>query len=109
MARKFELKAAMSGKYSFNLKAANNLVVFTSQTYSSRRSALNGIVSVRKNAGKQSNYDVRKAKNGKPYFVLLAANIQVIGRSQMYSRNSSMRKGMASVKTNAFKAKIVEV
>ena len=109
MAGKFELKAAKSGKFRFNLKAANNLVIFTSEAYNTKRAALNGIESVRKNAVKESNYDVRKAKNGKPYFVLLAVNKKVIGRSQMYSRNSSMRKGIASVKTNAPKAKVVEV
>ena len=109
MAGKFELKAAKSGKFRFDLKAGNNLVIFTSEAYNTKRSALSGIESVRKNAVKDSSYDVRKAKNGKPYFVLLAVNKNVIGRSQMYASNSSMRKGMASVKTNAPKAKVVEV
>ncbi len=50
MAGKFELKKGSSGKYHFNLLASNGQVIATSETYESKRSALNGIESVKNNA-----------------------------------------------------------
>ena len=50
MAGKFELWVDKAGEYRFNLKAANGQVVATSQGYSSKASALNGIESVKTNA-----------------------------------------------------------
>jgi uncharacterized protein YegP (UPF0339 family) len=50
MAGKFELWIDKGGQYRFNLKASNGQVIATSEGYSSKASALNGIESVRKNA-----------------------------------------------------------
>ena len=50
MAGKFVLKKGDSGKYHFNLVAGNGQVIATSQSYERKRSALEGIESVRKNA-----------------------------------------------------------
>jgi uncharacterized protein YegP (UPF0339 family) len=50
MAGKFVLKKGQSGKFHFNLVAANGQVIATSETYNSKEAALNGIESVRKNA-----------------------------------------------------------
>ncbi len=98
MAGKFELKASTGGKYMFNLKAANGEVILTSEQYESRGAAENGIASVQKNAGDDARYERRESKNGQPYFVLKAANHQVIGQSQMYSSEESCEAGIAAVK-----------
>ena len=50
MAGKFVLEKGSTGKYHFNLHAANGQVIATSQHYESKESALNGIESVRRNA-----------------------------------------------------------
>jgi len=50
MAGKFELWTDKGGDWRFNLKASNGQVIATSQGYSSKASALNGIASVRTNA-----------------------------------------------------------
>ena len=50
MAGKFVLKKGSSGKYHFNLLAANGQVIATSETYERKQSALSGIESVKKNA-----------------------------------------------------------
>ncbi|WP_203567473.1 YegP family protein [Aestuariimicrobium ganziense] len=50
MAGKFELHTDSAGKYRFRLKATNGQVIATSQGYESKKSALNGIDSVKKNA-----------------------------------------------------------
>jgi len=50
MAAKFVLKKGSSGKFHFNLQAANGQVIATSETYESKAAAVNGIESVKKNA-----------------------------------------------------------
>lgn len=50
MAGKFELFTDQGGKFRFNLKAGNGQVIASSQAYESKKAALNGIESVRKNA-----------------------------------------------------------
>ncbi len=50
MAAKFVLKKGSSGKFHFNLQAANGQVIATSETYESKAAAINGIESVKKNA-----------------------------------------------------------
>ena len=101
MTGKFELKKGKSGKFSFNLKSANGKVVLTSQTYKTKAAAKNGIKAVCNSCGKKSNFEQKVTKAGKPYFVLLAANKQVVGKSQSYASRESMLKGIASVAKNA--------
>ena len=109
MPGKFELKKGKSGKFSFNLKAANGQVILTSQTYKTKAAAKNGIKSVCTNCMKKTSFEQKKSKKGQPYFVLLAANKQVIGKSQMYASKTSMMNGIKSVKKNATKASIKDL
>jgi uncharacterized protein YegP (UPF0339 family) len=51
MAGKFELYKDKAGKFRFRLKASNGQVIATGEAYETKASALNGIESVRKNAG----------------------------------------------------------
>jgi uncharacterized protein len=50
MAGKFVLEKGTTGKFHFNLHAANGQVIATSQHYESKASALHGIESVKNNA-----------------------------------------------------------
>jgi len=50
MPGKFVLEKGSTGKFHFNLQAANGQVIATSETYESKESALNGIESVKRNA-----------------------------------------------------------
>ncbi|MCT1476637.1 YegP family protein [Microbacterium sp. p3-SID336] len=50
MAGKFELYRGPSGQYRFRLKAGNGEIIATSEGYSSKSAALNGIESVQRNA-----------------------------------------------------------
>ncbi|BCX04038.1 MAG: UPF0339 protein [Candidatus Roseilinea sp.] len=109
MSGKFELKTSNNGEYMFNLIASNGRVIFTGETYTERRSALNGIESVRTNAPLDERFERRMSSSGQPYFVLKAANGTVIGRSQMYSSTAAMEKGIASVKHHAPDATLVDL
>jgi uncharacterized protein YegP (UPF0339 family) len=52
MASKFELYEDKSGGFRFRLKAANGEVIATSsESYQTKSGALNGIESIKKNAG----------------------------------------------------------
>jgi hypothetical protein len=109
MAGKFELKKGKSGKFSFNLKASNGQVILTSQAYKTKAAAKNGIRSVCTNCEKDTRFEQKTSKKGEPYFVLSAANKQVIGKSQMYASKKSMLNGIKSVKKNALKAKVQDL
>ena len=109
MAGKFELKKGKSGKFSFNLKATNGQVILTSQAYKTKAAAKNGIRSVCTNCERDARFEQKISKKGEPYFVLLAANKQVIGKSQMYASRKSMLNGIKSVKGNALKAKVQDL
>lgn len=109
MAAKFVLEKSGKGKFRFRLKAPNGQVILTSEIYASKASALNGIKSVRSNAGKDKNFELRTAKNGRPFFVLKAANKEALGQSEMYSDSRSVPKGIASVKANARAARLEDL
>lgn len=68
--------------------------------------ANDGIESVKKNSVLDERYDRRESKKGEPYFVLLAANKQIIGQSELYSSAAAMENGIASVKKNGPDASI---
>ena len=108
MAGKFIVYKGKDGQDYFRLRAGNGEVIFSSQGYKSRKSCMNGIESVRKNAQDPKRFEVRTAKDGREYFVLTATNGQEIGRSQMYKSSSGCRNGKKSVARNAADAAVVE-
>jgi len=101
MSGKFELKKASDGQFVFHLKAGNGEVILSSERYTEKRGAENGIESVQKNAPHDERYERKQSSNGHPYFVLKAANGQVIGNSEMYNSESARENGIESVKKNA--------
>lgn len=108
MAGKFELKAAKSGQFHFNLLASNGQVILQSEMYETKTSALNGIASIQKNAPEDGRYERLTSKSGKPYFTLKAGNHQIIGQSQQYESEAARDNGIESVKKNAPEAQVVD-
>ena len=96
----FELSKSSDGQFRFVLKAGNGEIVLTSELYTSKSAAENGIASVRTNSALDERYEKKTASNGKFHFNLKAGNHQVIGSSQLYTTEQSRDKGIASVKTN---------
>ena|SRR5436305_7972875 len=101
MSGKFELKKSSDGQYLFHLKAANGEVILASELYTEKRGALGGIEAVRRSAPIAERYERKTAKNSEPYFVLKAANGQVVGQSETYSSDAALGKGIESVKKSA--------
>ncbi len=106
MAGTFEVKKGASGKVGFALKASNGRTILTGQQYAGKAGADKGVRSVRDNAADHAKFERKSAKDGRPYFVLKAANGQVIGQSQMYSSTRAMENGIASVRRHAAEADV---
>lgn len=95
----YELKKIV--KFSFNLKAANNEVILTSQAYESKEAAKDGIASVQGNGPIAERFEKKTSSAKQPYFVLKAANGAIIGTSEMYSSEAARDNGILSVQTNS--------
>jgi uncharacterized protein len=108
MPAKFEVAKNASGEFIFRLKASNGEIILRSEGYATKSGAQNGIKSVRKNAPSADRYQKLTAKNGQFYFNLTSSNHHVIGTSEMYVTERSRDQGMASVKTSAANAPIVQ-
>jgi hypothetical protein len=101
MAAKFQLKISKNGKYFFSLVATNGQNILASEMYESRAAAVNGIKSVQKNAARDGGIQLLSSEKGQPYFVVVATNKEVVGKSQMYASSATRSRGVASVKKNA--------
>ena len=118
---KFAVKKVKSG-IKFDLKANNGEIIASSEIYSSERSCLNGIESVRKNSVaevedqtvenyakvKHPKFEVYTDKKGEFRFRLKARNGEIIATSEGYKTKKSCMNGIASIKKNAPDAKVVE-
>lgn len=109
MAAKFEIFKDKAGEYRFRLKAGNGEPILSSEGYAAKSGCTNGIESVRKNAPTDTNYERKQTSAGKYMFNLKAANSQVIGSSESYESASSRDNGIASVKSNASAATVVDL
>ena len=107
MAGWYELKTS-GDQFHFVLKAGNAESILSSERYTTKAAANNGIASVQKNSPGGS-YEKLTAKNGKFYFTLKAANHQVIGSSEMYNSEAARDSGITSVKTNGPTATIKDL
>lgn len=101
----FELGNKDGDSYHFRLKAKNGQIILSSESYTSKNAAENGILSVKKNSAEAIRYERKTAKDGRFYFNLKSSNGQIIGSSQMYTSESGMENGIVSVKRNAPDAK----
>lgn len=96
----FELWEADNGDHYFNLSAANHEVMLSSEGYSSRSAALNGVLSVLDNGVMERRYEVRQASNGQHYVVLKARNGRVIGITETYASRSGANAAIDSMMNN---------
>ncbi len=109
MAAMFELITSADGEFRFNLKSANGEIILTSELYNMKTSAVAGIASVKINAPVETRFERKLSSAKQPYFVLKAANGQLIGTSQMYSSAAAMEGGIAAVQATAPKASTKEM
>lgn len=120
---KFEIKKSKDGRFVFNLYASNNVIVATSQIYSSSTSAMNGIKSVIANASTSpvedqtlKNYtvvpypkwEIYRDKGEQYRFRLCASNGSCVCHSQGYTSKTNCKKGIESIIKFASDAEITK-
>ena len=105
----FEVYKDNAGETRFRLKASNGETILSSEGYSAKASAMNGIESVKENSKMDERFESYTDKAGKYRVRLKATNGQVIGSSEGYESEASCKAGIESVKRWAKEAKIKEV
>ncbi len=108
MAGKFTIYKTDSGKFRFNLKASNGEIILVSELYNAKASAKKGIESVKKHSADPKFFEDRTDKAGKPYFVLKAANHEIIGTGESYSDEKARANGKKSVTKHAAVSVVVD-
>lgn len=109
MAGTFEIFKDKGDEFRFRLKAGNGQVVLSSEGYTSKAGAQNGIESVQKNCADKSNFESTTTSTGKFRFNMKAKNGQVIGTSQSYESEAARDNGIEAVARAAQGAKIEDV
>jgi uncharacterized protein YegP (UPF0339 family) len=97
MPGKFEVFRDKSGQFRFRLKAGNGETVLSSEGYTSKSAALNGVESVKGNAGNPAMFGSTETAGGQFRFSLKAKNHQVIGTSENYTSAAGRDNGIAAV------------
>src|SRR5450432_1647056 len=94
-AGKFELWQASDAQWHFHLKSGNGRILLTSQAYTSRTGAINGVLSTLENGLDTNQFTVVPAAHG--YVLhLTAKNNEIISFSQSYSTKASATRAIAS-------------
>ena len=76
-------------------------VIVKSENYKAKKSAQNGIESVRKNSQVEGRYELKESKNGKFFFNLKASNGQVVGTSTLFATEDERDAAIALLKSDA--------
>lgn len=120
---KFVIKTTTSGKFRFNLVAANGQIIADSENYSSIESCRNGVESVRKNAPTANledqtvegfetktnpKFEVYIDKAGEYRFRLKARNGEIIATGEGYRAKAGCLNGIESIRKNAAEGDVKE-
>ncbi|AGA69002.1 hypothetical protein Desdi_1509 [Desulfitobacterium dichloroeliminans LMG P-21439] len=112
---KFVVKKTSTG-FKFDLKAGNGETIATSEVYSTEKSCLNGVESVKVNApianyedlteepvkpAVNPKFEMYEDKAGEFRFRLKARNGEIIATSEGYKAKASCLNGIESVRKNA--------
>lgn len=107
---KFQLfQSDANNEFYFRLCAVNGQIILASEGYTTKAACFNGIESVKVNAPDPARYENRTAKNGQYYFVLKAANSQIIGMSEMYTTAAARDNGIQAVMRDAPVAPVEDI
>jgi len=91
---RFDLFAGPDSQIYFNLESGNGDILLSSEGYTSRAGALNGLLSVLDNGGLASRYSVDSGVDGQYYINLKSGNGQVIATSAPYPIYSYATRGV---------------
>ncbi len=97
MQGKFEVYRDQSGEFRFRFIDMYERVLLSSESYKEKRSAFNGIASIKKNCLIPKRFVKKNSVDGKSYFVLKAANHEIIGKSNSFHEMSECDATIAKV------------
>jgi uncharacterized protein YegP (UPF0339 family) len=109
MSARYELKKSSNWQYYFTLQSDNNETILTSETYSAKQGALDGIASVKRNCTNDATYARYTNSRGKFMFNLKAPNNQVLGSGEEYNTTTARENGIAAVKRVGPTAPVVDL
>lgn len=93
-------KSQAQEPFSFSFIDVQGKTIVKSENYKARKSALNGIESVKKNAPDDNRYELKQSKNDKFFFNLKAANGQIVGTSALFATEAERASAIADLKSN---------
>lgn len=107
---KFQVFKDTRNEFRFRLRAKNGeIILHSSEGYSSKQGCLDGIASVKVNAPYDSRYYRGVGQNGQYYFTLNAVNGKTLGMSEMYTTTYSRDNGIEAVKRDAPNAPVEDL
>ena len=83
-------------------------VIVKSENYKAKKSAENGIESVRKNSQLEGRYELKESKNDKFFFNVKASNGQVVGTSTLFTTEDERDEAIALLKSEAPDATLID-
>lgn len=92
----FDLWQASDAQWHFHLKSGNGAILLTSEAYTSRTGAINGVLSTMVNGVDKTMFQVVPAANGGFLLHLVAGNNEIIGYTQVYATKSSATRAVTS-------------
>lgn len=93
---KVDLWKSTDGQFRFHVVSGNGRTLLTSEGYTSRTGALNGLLSVLENGVDPAMYATNKTASGKYSLHLRAANYETIAFTQAYATKSSATRAIGS-------------
>lgn len=95
MAGTFELKKSSDQQFRFVVKSDTGETLLTSELYTTKSAAQQGMAAVRANCALAERYERKRASNGHEFFNLKAANHQVIGTSPLRATEAAREADLA--------------
>lgn len=92
---RFEIFTGENRQSYFHLRAGNGEIMLSSEGYSSKQAAQNGLESVQANGKNASQFEVFEAADGQYGVRLVATNGQIIARGELYSSKSNANRAVA--------------
>ena len=93
---KIDLYKSTDGQFRFRVVAGNGRILLSSEAYTSRTGALNGVLSVLNNGVDPAMYQLNQTANGKWNLRLRAANHEIIAFTQAYASKSNAKRAINS-------------
>jgi uncharacterized protein len=104
---RIEIFLGKDRQHYFHLILNTGDIILVSEGYKSKASCRKGVKSIQKNAGQENNYIRKASRDGKHYFVLLAANKKIIATGIRYASAALRDKAIAMAQTMAPHANIL--